>query len=145
MRFLVLLTAAAGLLGCGGDDGPSSPENGDSGGITVGDNFFQPANFTATVGTAVVWTWTGALAHNVAFVDQAPGSGERTSGTFSRTFTAAGNYGYFCTIHGAGVMSGTVTVSAADVGGGGGGSGGGGSGGGGGGSGGGGGGYPGYN
>jgi plastocyanin len=147
MRFLTFFAAGAiGLLGCGGDDGPSGPENGSpAGGITIGDNFFNPETFTATVGTAVVWTWTGTLAHNVTFEDQAPGSGDRTSGTFSRTFTAAGSYDYFCTIHGAGVMDGTVTVSAADIGGGGGGGGGGGSGGGGGGSGGGGGGgYPGY-
>jgi hypothetical protein len=131
MRFFVLLVGAVGLLGCGGDDGPSGPENGPSGGITIGDSFFEPANLTATVGTPVVWTWTGSLAHDVEFLDQAPGSGPRTSGTFSRTFTAAGNYGYFCSIHGAGVMSGTVTVSAEDIGGGGGSGGGGGGGGGG--------------
>lgn len=143
MRFLTLIAAAAfGLLGCSGDDGPSGPVNGSDGDIAIGDNFFNPATFTTTVGTPVVWAWTGTLAHNVTFVDQAPGSGDRTSGTFSRAFTAAGSYGYFCTIHGAGAMSGTVTVTAADIGGGGGG--GGGSGGGGSGGGGGGGGYPGY-
>ena len=36
-------------------------------------------------------------------------SGSQSSGTFSRTFTAAGTYKYHCTIHGS-AMSGQVVV-----------------------------------
>jgi plastocyanin len=35
-----------------------------------------------------------------------------SGGTFSHTFTAAGGYTYYCTIHGYGVMHATVTVAA---------------------------------
>ncbi len=134
MRLLTLLLAGTiGLFACSGDEGPSEPGNGPPAGITVGDNFFNPSNFSATVGTPVVWTWTGSLEHNVTFDDQPP-SATQSSGTFSRTFTAAGTFDYFCSVHGPQQMSGVVTVAASSSSGGsgGGGSGGGGSGGGGG-------------
>ena len=78
-------------------------------------------------GTTVTWQWApDAVEHNVTF-DDGPQSPTQSSGTFPRTFANAGTYAYHCTIHGAAVMHGTVTVAAS------GGSGGGGSGGGGGG------------
>jgi plastocyanin len=137
MRRLLFLTACAfGLLACSDDNGGPSDNNGPEGDIVVDDNFFDPATFNATAGTPVVWSWVGELQHNVTFADQAPGSSTQTSGTFQRTFTAAGAYSYFCTIHGPQAMSGVVNVAAAGgaEGGGGGGSGGGGGGSGGGGS-----------
>jgi plastocyanin len=135
---LFLLAAAFAALACSGDDNGSPTDNngGPDGDIAVGNNFFDPATFNSTVGTPVVWAWVpGAVVHNVVFDDQAPGSGDKSSGTFVRTFTAAGTYGYHCSIHGA-AMSGVVNVAASGQtggsGGGGGGGGGGGSGGGGG-------------
>jgi plastocyanin len=95
--------------------------------VTVGNNFFSPANLSVATGATVTWTWAmGATEHTVTFNDQAPGSARQSSGTFQRTFGTAGTYSYFCSVHGASVMSGTVTVGSGGSTGGGGGSGGGG-------------------
>jgi plastocyanin len=129
MRPLTLLAAAMlAVLACSGDDSsPSQPNPPAAGDITVGNNFFDPATFTATAGETVTWVWAaGSTVHDIVFNDQAPGSGQKSSGTFERTFAAPGQYGYFCSIHGASVMSGVVNVSApggSDDGGGGGGGG----------------------
>ena len=80
--------------------------------VTVGDNFFQPATVTVirdASGAVVRWNWSGQNPHNVTFDAGAPNSATQTSGTFSRTFTAAGSFTYFCTVHGRS-MSGTVVV-----------------------------------
>ena len=116
MRIVTLLALpiAAAALACGGDDGPTGNGNTPDGDILVQNNFFTPANFEATAGESVVWAWnSGGVLHNVTFEDGAPASPDQGSGTFSRTFTVAGEYPYHCTIHGAQVMNGTVTVGAA--------------------------------
>lgn len=111
----VILLAAGIVVGCGGDSSPTGgggtnqPPPGAN--VAVGDNFFTPANFAATVGNAVVWQWAGSNLHNVTFNNGDPGSNTQNSGTFSRTFTAAGTFDYHCSVHGAAVMSGTVTVT----------------------------------
>jgi plastocyanin len=117
MRPLTLLAATTvALLACGGDDGSNGP-NPPSGDITVGNNFFNPSTFNATAGQTVTWAWAdGAVTHNIVFVDGAPGSGNLSSGTFQRTFSTAGTYNYFCSIHGASVMSGVVNVAAGSTG-----------------------------
>jgi plastocyanin len=95
------------------------------------DNFFSPADLSVAAGTTVTWTWAaGAVEHNVTF-DDGQHSATQSSGSFPRTFSAAGTYPYHCTIHGAAAMHGTVTVSSGSTSGGTGGSGGGGGGGGG--------------
>ena len=102
-------------LGCGGGDsnGPSSPSPGASNTVTVGNNFFSPATLSVPVGTVVTWSWAqGAVQHNVTF-DDGPASDTQSSGQYQRTFTSAGTFPYHCTIHGAAVMSGTVTVTSA--------------------------------
>lgn len=104
----VLLT-----LGCGGGDSgtPTGPTTGGANTVTVGNNFFSPATITVPVGTAVTWNWAqGDVSHNVTF-DDGQHSETQSSGQFQRTFTAAGTFPYHCTIHGAAVMSGTVTVT----------------------------------
>jgi plastocyanin len=101
--------------------------------VTVGNNFFSPANLSVAAGTTVTWSWaTGAVEHNVTF-DDGEHSATQSSGSFPRTFSAAGTYPYHCTIHGAAAMHGSVTVTSGSTTGGTGGSGGGGGGGGGGG------------
>src|SRR3712207_8504307 len=65
-----------------------------------------------SVGSTVTWQWnSGGVAHNVTFEDEAPGSDNRTSGSFPRTFSATGDYAYICTIHVAQGMVGTVSRS----------------------------------
>lgn len=79
-------------------------------------NFTSPeSDLTIDVGDTVRWTWTDALPHTV---ENNTGSTETfNSGTltglgqtYSYTFTVEGVNPYFCGIHGAGNMSGTITV-----------------------------------
>jgi plastocyanin len=120
---LLAMVAGAALLSCSGDDsGPSQPEQDSGNTVAVGNDFFNPANLTVPVNTTVTWVWnSGGVAHNVLFTDTQT-SGNRTSGEYPRTFTAAGTYPYICSIHGQ-AMSGVVTVTGSSTGGGGGGGG----------------------
>jgi plastocyanin len=110
LRRTILLAALVTAVACSDDDGdggqgPETPE----GDILVRNNSFDPAALTVQTGATVVWAWVaGAVTHNVTFADDVA-SGDRSSGTFERTFAAPGNYPYLCTIHGA-AMSGTITV-----------------------------------
>jgi plastocyanin len=107
------LLAGMGILaaGCGGYSSPSSPSTGGSNTVTVGNNLFSPADLSVAPGTTVTWEWAAdAVDHNVTF-DDGEHSPTQSSGTFPRTFAAAGTFPYHCTIHGAAVMHGTVTVS----------------------------------
>ena len=132
MRTMALLASLlAAAVGCGGDSGGSDTTTGPpatppgSNTVTVGNNFFSPASKAVATGATVTWQWAAdATTHNVTFDDNIH-SDDQSSGSFTRTFTAAGTFPYHCTIHG---MQGTVTVSAS--GGSGGGTGGGGGGGG---------------
>jgi plastocyanin len=113
------LLAAAGLviLACGGDDGPSAPPDGDGGTtVTVSNNIFTPSSLTVPVNSTVTWQWnSGGTAHNVTFADGVK-SNDMSSGTYARTFTAAGSYPYACTLHPPN-MTGVVTVTASTTGG----------------------------
>jgi plastocyanin len=127
-----ILVAGAAACGGGGSGDAMAPSTG-PGDVTVGNNFFSPVDVSVTPGTTVTWRWAaGAAEHNVTF-DDGEHSPTQSSGTFPRTFGTAGTYPYHCTIHGAQVMHGTITVAAAGSGAGTGGSGMGGGGGGGGG------------
>jgi hypothetical protein len=122
MRTRLLLSAGLlAALACGGDGGGTTdnnpppgnppPQSPPVGNVQVGNNFFNPQTLNATVGTRVVWTWAAdAVDHNVTF-DDGPNSSTQSSGTFERTFSAAGTFPYHCTIHGT-AMSGSVVVSA---------------------------------
>jgi len=67
------------------------------------DNFsFSPTNLTIAVGTTVTWVNHDDIPHSVVssdepqvFKSKALDSDDR----FSFTFTNAGTYGYFCSIH----------------------------------------------
>jgi plastocyanin len=91
--------------------------------VSVGDNFYSPVTVTVNVGDTVSWRNAGAAQHS-ATAD----NGSFDTGVFgpgasrSNTFSAAGSFGYFCTVHGPS-QSGTVRVLAASGGGGGGGGG----------------------
>lgn len=114
------------LAACGGGDGGTAPgnNNGGNGGgtltdrcvgvtncVAVGDNFYSPSSKTVPANTTVTWMWNGEAPHDIQFNDNvhAPTATRASGGTYARTFTAAGTYSYFCTIHGQG-MSGTVIV-----------------------------------
>jgi plastocyanin len=133
IRRLILLGGAVVSLACGGDDGGNGgtgPPDGDPGEnqVRVQNNVFNPATRSAEPGATISWVWaSGGVEHNVTF-DDGEESGNQSSGTFTRTFTEAGDYPYHCTIHGSptGGMRGTVQVAATGGGAGNGGGGGGG-------------------
>ena len=132
MRTMKLLALGAALaitgVACSStDDGgaisppetsaPSDPSMGDGADATVAGtitNTFEPATVTVSVGDTVEWTWEGF--HNVVADDGTFNSGEATDGgTFSHTFTEAGEFPYYCSVHGSAGgngMAATVVVEA---------------------------------
>jgi plastocyanin len=65
------------------------------------DNFsFGPQTLTVSVGTTVVWTNRDDIPHTVVSTDGVFKSKVRdTDEKFSYTFTKAGTYTYFCSVH----------------------------------------------
>jgi plastocyanin len=82
--------------------------------VAVKDDFFSPANITINVNDQVVWTWAGGgvISHNTTSTGLWD-SGFKTSGSYTNTFSAAGDFPYFCTLHRAIGMIGSITVQAA--------------------------------
>ena len=76
---------------------PSTPATAE---VTI-DNFsFTPAELTVTVGTTVHWTNRDDIPHTVVSTDQVFKSKVLDSEEqYSFTFTTAGTYAYFCSIH----------------------------------------------
>ncbi len=78
-------------------------------------------DLTIDVGDTIIWTWTDALPHTVQNVSGSSvetfNSGTLTGNgqTFSYTFTTVGSNDYFCGIHGAASMSGTITVQSTNT------------------------------
>jgi plastocyanin len=66
------------------------------------DNFsFSPTTFTVPAGTTVTWTNHDSAPHVVTSADNQfkKSTVLKTGQSFSNTFTAAGTYSYFCSIH----------------------------------------------
>jgi len=65
------------------------------------DNFsFEPQTLTVPVGTTVTWTNRDDIPHTVVSTDGVFKSKVRdTDDKFSYTFTKAGTYPYFCSVH----------------------------------------------
>ncbi len=68
---------------------------------------FSPASITVAPGTTVVWLNDDGSNHNVTFTD-ATSCRMKMGATYTRPFSAPGEYGYHCSIHPN--MSGTVVV-----------------------------------
>jgi amicyanin len=79
------------------------------------ENFaFVPQRLTVKAGTTVTWMNADDIPHAVASTTKAFKSKVLdTNDKFSFTFTTAGTYEYFCTLHPH--MTGTVVVEAADA------------------------------
>ena len=90
-RSLLILALTLPALACGSDDTAS---------VSVTDDAFSPASSTVSVGATVTWQWSGTHQHNVTWAAASTNSATQTTGTFMRTFPAAGSYVYYCTIHG---------------------------------------------
>ncbi|AXQ27579.1 hypothetical protein D0B54_02310 [Solimonas sp. K1W22B-7] len=76
--------------------------------VTIGMMVFEPATITVPAGATVTWTNEDGSNHNVSFSDQQSGRMKKGA-SWSRSFTAPGEYPYQCSIHGA-AMSGKVIV-----------------------------------
>jgi plastocyanin len=91
----VLLVAGQRALGASPQDKPASSAE-----VKI-DNFsFGPAALTVSVGTKVTWTNRDDIPHTVVSNDKVFKSAVLdTDEKFSYTFTKAGTYPYFCSIH----------------------------------------------
>lgn len=102
----LLLVAA-----CGGEaTGPNGEKI-----VKVQNDVFNPQTKTIAAGETVLWQWDGTTnQHNVTWVDPSgvSNSATQTSGTFTRSFSNAGTFDYFCTVHGTATtgMRGSVVV-----------------------------------
>lgn len=64
------------------------------------DNFvFVPAQLAVKVGQTVTWTNRDDIPHTVVCAGKFRSKTMDTDGTFTFTFTAAGEYKYFCSLH----------------------------------------------
>ena len=73
------------------------------------DNFvFEPALLNLKVGTTVKWTNRDDIPHTVVCAGKFRSKTMDTDDSFSFTFTTAGDYKYFCSLHPH--MTGTVKV-----------------------------------
>jgi plastocyanin len=67
--------------------------------VTI-DNFtFAPAELKLKVGDTVTWTNHDDIPHTVVSAGKFRSKTMDTDNTFSFTFTAAGDYKYFCSLH----------------------------------------------
>jgi plastocyanin len=105
MRYKGLVFVAALAAGMACDETTAITDN-----VNVG---LGGANFTPTTQTLaskkpVTFIWAGGP-HNVTWEDNAPSSGDRSSGTYVRDFTTGfGAYRFRCTIHSLDYTSGMV-------------------------------------
>ena len=67
--------------------------------VTI-DNFtFSPAELKVKVGDTVTWSNHDDIPHTVVSAGKFRSKAMDTDGTFSFTFTTAGEYKYFCSLH----------------------------------------------
>jgi plastocyanin len=67
--------------------------------VTI-DNFtFEPAQLTVKVGTTVTWTNRDDIPHTVVSAGKFRSKALDTDDKYSFTFTGAGDYKYFCSLH----------------------------------------------
>lgn len=102
------------VLGACGSSSPSkapadavSTEN-----VSLKDQRYNPPDIVVKAGQTVTWTWNdGDVSHDVRSSDgnEPYGSKVQSAGTFTHTFSKAGTFHYFCSIHPN--MKGTVRVS----------------------------------
>jgi plastocyanin len=71
---------------------------------------FTPATITVAAGTTITWTNKDAVSHTVTSTTGVFDSGSMsTNATYSRTFTTAGSFPYYCKVHPG--MTATVVVN----------------------------------
>ena len=108
-RILVIAALTLPAMACGEALGPNGEKL-----VKVTDDAFDPSTKSIKVGDKVQWQWSGSHQHNVTWV-VSTGTGNsatQTTGTYTRDFSSAGSYTYYCSIHGTANsgMQGTVVV-----------------------------------
>lgn len=95
---LLLTAACSGANGYG--TGPTMGGGAASDSVSVVNNAFSPSTVHPDSSGNVVFVWaSGGVTHNVTFEDASAGSGDRSSGTFTKHFATPGTYRFRCTIH----------------------------------------------
>jgi plastocyanin len=121
VRFVLAALALASTVACGSSSSPSTPAptpnpSGPSSAVSIvpGSSVltttaYSPNPVTVAVGTTVVWTNNDSTVHTSVANNGAWNSGTiNPGGTCSTTFSSAGTFSYYCTLHPN--MVGTVTV-----------------------------------
>ncbi len=72
---------------------------------------YNPDPITITVGDTVRWTNNSGIDHTTTSSGNWDSGSLGAGASFSEVFDSPGTFNYFCTIHGAGVMSATVVVN----------------------------------
>lgn len=86
--------------------------------VTIANFSFTPRDIVINVGDTVTWQNNATFTDHTATSTSAPADGSFDSGiiapgtTYTHTFTIAGSYTYWCTIHTT-LMTGTITVNPA--------------------------------
>ena len=105
MRMALLAFAFGAALAC--VVAPLAAQTG--GAAVVIDNFtFAPQRLTIKAGTTVTWTNRDDIPHVVVSAGKFRSKALDTDNSFSFTFTKAGDYPYFCSLHPH--MTGTIKV-----------------------------------
>jgi plastocyanin len=102
---ITILTAAL-VTACDGQGDLSAQDAVPSTEVELFDNRFEPAVISIEAGDTVTWTWRGQAPHDV--VGDGFESDVQTTGTFTHTFDAGGEYDYVCRIHSG--MKGLIVV-----------------------------------
>jgi len=90
----LLLTVCLHASGLGGEERPSRVA------VSIENYAFTPDPVTVAAGATVVWTNRDEVAHTVVSNDKLFSSPElEPNASFEFTFTKAGTYAYFCTLH----------------------------------------------
>jgi plastocyanin len=77
------------------------PGTGEEFTVSMAGTNYSPDEITIPVGSTVVWTNTGTMAHTVTGDDDSFASGILEPGeTFSYTFNEPGEFQYYCEFHG---------------------------------------------
>jgi plastocyanin len=87
---LAIAAAISLHLGAARAEGPN---------VTIGNFTFEPAALTVKVGTTVTWKNHDDIPHTVVSAGKFRSKALDTDDSYAFTFTAAGDYPYFCSLH----------------------------------------------
>ncbi len=110
MKAVALLGLVLLGLGC------NTPPAGHNHQVAMQDFAFAPDSLEVAVGDTVTWVNQGAVQHSATSGEVGTPDGKwdsgllSTGGSFMHVFTAAGNYHYYCLLHGAMGMKGVISA-----------------------------------